>query len=79
MDIMNNLGKYLKSPKRRIQNRVYLTEFVLLSTALKTARKNSNHFSQYANWLKHEKLDVTINSFQSHSAIFCNVTRGDRI
>ena len=46
-----------------------MTEFVFLSTALKTAWKNSNpfksydNFSQYANKLKNEKLDVTINSF----------------
>ena len=48
-------------------------------------KKNSNrfksydYFSQYANSLKYEKLDVTINSFQSHNTIFCDVTRGNRI
>ena len=45
----------LKSPQRRIQDMIEMTEFVLLSTASKTAWKNSNwfksydHFSQYAN------------------------------
>ena len=45
----------LKSPQRRIQDLIKMTEFVLLSTASKTAWKNSNwfksydHFSQYAN------------------------------
>ena len=29
--------------------------------------------------LKYEKLDVTVNSFQSHNAIFFDVTRGNRI
>ena len=29
--------------------------------------------------LKYEKLDVTINSFQSHNAIFFDVTRGNQI
>ena len=29
--------------------------------------------------LKYEKTDVTINSFQSHNAIFCDVTSGNRI
>ena len=29
--------------------------------------------------MKYEKFDVTINSFQSHNAMFCDVTRGNRI
>ena len=45
----------LKSPQHRLQDMVQMTEFVLLSTASKTAWKISNrfksydHFSQYAN------------------------------
>ena len=62
-----------------------MAEIVLLSTASKTAWKTSNwfksydHFSQYANYLKYEKRDVTTHSFQSHNAIFCGVTWSNRI
>ena len=61
-----------------------MTEIVLLSTASKIAWKNSNrfkiydNFSQYAKKLKYEKLDVTINSFQSHNAISCDVLKCNR-
>ena len=52
---------------------------------MKTACKNSNWFKSYgslidyASLLNKEKLDVTINRFQSHNAAFYDVIRGIRI
>ena len=58
---------------------------VLLSTAVKTACKNSNRFksygsfNKYANFSNVEKPDVSIKRFISHNAAFYVVSRGIKI